>query len=159
MFILGLHTEEREAGSLQTLSGQQVGTGALEVEEEAVKSVVVWLPKHHARAGLHSAAVEEFAFGFAHLVGATGSLLAVDLIVEIQTAALDGAVQVIPKHLPSPKELSWGIMTLEPTFTEHFPSVPGIGLNALLPLYHLIHVRTLLGRCGHPHLTNEETEP
>lgn len=97
------------------------------MEEEAVKSVVVWLPKHHARAGFHSAAVEEFAFGFAHLIGATRSLLAVDLIVEIQTAALDGAVQVVPKHLPSPKELSWGIMTLEPTFTEHLPCVVALG--------------------------------
>ena len=83
MFVFGLHAEEGEAGSLQTLSGQQVGTGALEVEEEAIKSVVVWLPKHHTRAGLHGAAVEEFAFGFAHFVGATGGLLAVDLIVEI----------------------------------------------------------------------------
>lgn len=158
MLILGLHTEEGEAGSLQTLSGQQVGTGALEVEEEAIEGVVVGLPKHHARAGLHRAAGEEFAFGFAHLVGATRGLLAVDLVVEIQTAALDGAVQVIPKHLPSPKELSWGIMTLEPTFIEHLPSVPGIGLNALLALYHLIHTRTLLGRHCRFHLTSEETE-
>lgn len=83
MFVFGLHAEEGEAGSLQTLSGQQVGTGALEVEEEAIKSVVVWLSKHHTRAGLHGAAVEEFAFGFAHFVGAAGGLLAVDLIVEI----------------------------------------------------------------------------
>lgn len=128
MFILGLHTEEGEAGSLQTLSGQQVGTGALEVEEEAIESVVVWLAEHHTRAGLHRAAIEEFAFGLTHFIGAAGSLLAVDLVVEIQAAALDGTVQVIPKHLPSPKELSWGRMTLEPTFMEHLPSVPGMGL-------------------------------
>lgn len=101
----------------------------MEVKEEAIESVIVWFPKHHACTGLHGGAVEEFAFGFTHFVGATRGLLAVDLIVEIQTAALDGAVQVIPKHLPSPKELSWGIMTLEPTFTEHLSSVPGIGLN------------------------------
>jgi hypothetical protein len=107
VLILGLHAEEGEAGSLQTLSGQQVGTRALEVEEEAIESVVVRLSKHHTRAGLHRAAVEESAFGLTHLIGAAGSLLAVDLIVEIQTAALDGAVQVIPKHLPSPEELSW----------------------------------------------------
>lgn len=77
------------------------------MEEEAIKGVVVWLPKHHTGAGLHGAAVEESALGFAHLVGAAGSLLTVDLIVKIQTAALDGTVQIIPKHLPSPKELSW----------------------------------------------------
>lgn len=144
MLIFGLHTKEGEAGSLQALSGQQVGTGALEVEEEAIKSVVVRLPKHHARAGLHRTAVKELALGFAHLVGATRGLLAVDLIVEIQAAALDGAVQVIPKHLPSPKELSWGIMTLEPTFTEHLPCVPGVGLNAPLPLFLRIHTTGLL---------------
>lgn len=146
MLVFGLHTEEGEAGSLQTLSGQQVGTGALEVEEEAIKGVVVRLPKYHARAGLHSAAVEEFAFGFTHFIGATGGLLAIDLIVEIQTAAFDGTVQVIPKYLPSPKELSWGRKTLEPTFTEQLPSVPGIGLNAFPALYHGIHTRTLSGR-------------
>lgn len=134
MFILCLHTEERKGGSLQTLPGQEVGTGALEVEEEAIKGVVVWFPKHHACAGLHWAAVEEFAFGFAHLIGATGGLLAVDLIVEVQTAALDGAIQIIPKHLPSPKELSWGIMTSEPTFIEHSSFVPDTGLNGSLPL-------------------------
>lgn len=77
------------------------------MEEEAIKGVVVWLPEHHTGTGLHWAAVEEPALGFAHLVGATGGLLTVDLIVEIQTAALDGTVQVIPKHLPSTKELSW----------------------------------------------------
>lgn len=63
-----------------------------------------------------------------------------NLIVEIQTAALDGAVQVIPEHLPSPKELSWGVRTAELTFIEHLPSVPGIGLKALA-LYHLTHNR------------------
>ena len=79
----------------------------MEVEEEAIKGVVVWLPKHHTGTGLHWAAVEEPALGLAQLIGATGGLLTVDLIVEIQTAALDGTVQVIPKHLPSTKELSW----------------------------------------------------
>lgn len=132
MFILGLHAEEGEAGSLQALPCQQVGTGPLEVEEEPIECVVVRLPKHHACTGLHRAAVEEFAFGLAQLVGAAGGLLAVDLVVEIQTAALDGAVQVIPEHLPSPKELSWGIRTLEPTFTEHLTTVPSLGLNAWL---------------------------
>lgn len=77
------------------------------MEEEAVKGVVVWLPEHHTGAGLHRAAEEEPALGFAHLIGAAGGFLTVDLIVKIETAALDGAVQVIPKHLPSPKELSW----------------------------------------------------
>lgn len=134
MLILGLHAKEGEAGSLQTLSGQQVGAGALEVEEEAIESVVVRLPEHHACAGLHGAAVEELAFGFAHFVGAAGGLLTVDLIVEIQAATLDGTVQVIPEYLPSPKELSWGRMTLEPTFIEHLPSVPHMGL--MLSLHH-----------------------
>lgn len=143
---------------MQTLSGQQVGTGALEVEEEAIKRVIVWLPKYHARAGLHRAAVEEFASGFAHLVGAAGDLLAVDLVVEIQTAALNGAVQVIPEHLPSPKELSWGIRTVELTFIEHLPSVLGIGLKALLALYRLILKRTRLDMKCCPHLSSEETE-
>lgn len=127
MFILGLHTEEGEAGSLQTLPGQQVGTRALEVEEEAIESVIVWLPKHHTSTGLHGAAIEEFAFGFTHFIGTTRGLLAVDLIVEIQTAALDGTVQVIPKHLPSPKELPWGTMTPEPTFTEDVLSAAALG--------------------------------
>ena len=111
------------------------------MEEEASEGVVVWLPEHHTCAGLHRAAVEEPAFGLAHLVGAAGGILAVDLIVEIQTAALDGAVQVIPEHLPSPKELSWGVRTAELTFIEHLPSVPGIRLKALLALYHLTHNR------------------
>ena len=127
VFILGLHTEEGEAGSLQTLPGQQVGTRALEVEEEAIESVIVWLSKHYACTGLHGAAVEEFAFGIAYFEGTTRSFLAIDLIVEIQTAALDGTVQVFPKHLPSPKELSWGIMTLQPTFTEHLPLCQALG--------------------------------
>lgn len=113
----------------------------MEVEEEAIKRVVVRLPEHHTRAGLHWAAVEEFAFGFAHLVGAAGGILAVDLIVEIQTAALDGAVQVIPEHLPSPKELSCGVRTAELTVIEHLPSMLSIRLKALLALYHLTHNR------------------
>lgn len=77
------------------------------MEEEAIEGVVVWLPEHHTGAGLHRAAVEEPALGFTHFIGAAGGFLTVDLIVKIQTAALDGAVQVIPKHLPSPEELSW----------------------------------------------------
>lgn len=113
----------------------------MKVEEEAIKRVVVRLPEHHTRAGLHRAAVEESAFGFTQLIGAAGGILAVDLVVEIQTAALDGAVQVIPEHLPSPKELSWGGRTAELTFIEHLPSVPGIGLKALLASYHLTHNR------------------
>ena len=113
----------------------------MEVEEEAIERVVVRLPEHHTRAGLHRAAVEEFAFGFAQLVGAAGGILAVDLVVEIQTAAFDGAVQVIPKHLPSPKELSWGGRTAELTFTAYLPSVPGMGLKALLASYHSTHKR------------------
>lgn len=158
MLVLGLHAEEGEAGSLQTLSGQQVGTGALEVEEEAIKRVVVRLSKHHARAGLHRATVEEFAFGLAHLIGAAEGLLAVDLIVEIQTAALDGAVQVIPEHLSSPKELPWGVKTVEAMFIERLPSVPGIRLKTWLALAHFIHKRTLLGMTYSPPLSSEETE-
>lgn len=103
--ILGLHAEEGEVGRPHAVPGQQVGTGALEMEDEAVEGAVVRLPEHHAGAGLHGAAGGELAFGLAHLVGAASGLLAVDLIVEVQAAAFDGAVQVLPEHLPSPQEL------------------------------------------------------
>lgn len=93
---------------MQALASQQVGTGALEVEEEAIEGVIVWLPEHHTRAGLHGAAGKEAAPWFAQLIGAAGRLLAVDFVVEVQAAALNGAVQVVPEDLPSPEELSWG---------------------------------------------------
>lgn len=76
------------------------------MKEEAVEGVVMWISEHHAGAALHRHALEELVLRFAHFKGATSHLLAEDFIVEVQAAALGGAVGIVPEDLPLTKKLS-----------------------------------------------------
>uniref|UniRef100_A0A8C0ZAW4 Uncharacterized protein n=1 Tax=Cyanistes caeruleus TaxID=156563 RepID=A0A8C0ZAW4_CYACU len=106
VLILGLHVEVGQLGAWPALPGEEVGAGTLEVKEEAVEGVVMWISEHHAGAALHRHALEEFGLRLTRLEGATSHVLAEDLIVEVQAAALGGAVGVVPKDLPLTEKLS-----------------------------------------------------
>jgi len=58
VFILGLHAEVGQTRHLPAWPCQQVGAGSLEVVEEAVESVVVWIAEDHAGAGADGLAVK-----------------------------------------------------------------------------------------------------
>uniref|UniRef100_A0A8C3EPW3 Uncharacterized protein n=1 Tax=Corvus moneduloides TaxID=1196302 RepID=A0A8C3EPW3_CORMO len=60
VLILGLHVEVGQLGAWPALPGEEVGAGTLEVKEEAVEGVVMWISEHHAGAALHRHALEEF---------------------------------------------------------------------------------------------------
>lgn len=107
VFILGFHAKERQVGSRPALPSQEVGARPLEVEEEAIKSVVVRVSKHHTSAALHRHTHVELLPGLADFVGAAGHLLAEDLVVEVQAATLGGAVGVFPEYLTLAEKLAW----------------------------------------------------
>uniref|UniRef100_A0A8D2PKD6 Uncharacterized protein n=1 Tax=Zosterops lateralis melanops TaxID=1220523 RepID=A0A8D2PKD6_ZOSLA len=48
VLILGLHVEVGQLGAWPALPGEEVGAGTLEVKEEAVEGVVMWISEHHA---------------------------------------------------------------------------------------------------------------
>jgi len=92
VLILGLHVEVGQLGAWPALPGEEVGAGTLEVKEEAIEGVVVWISEHHAGAALHRHALEELDLRLACFERAASHLLAEDLIVEVQAAALGAAV-------------------------------------------------------------------
>lgn len=92
VFVLGFHTKERQVGSWPALPSKKIGARSLEVEEESVKSVVMRVSEHHARAALHRHTHVEFLSWLTDFVRTAGHLLAEDLVVEIQTTALGGAI-------------------------------------------------------------------
>jgi len=106
VLVLGLHVEVGQMGTWPALSGEEVGAGTLEVKEEAVEGVVMWISEHHAGAALHRDALEELGLRLARFKGAASHLLAEDLVVEVQAAALSGAVGVVPEDLPSTEKLT-----------------------------------------------------
>uniref|UniRef100_A0A8C0F109 Uncharacterized protein n=1 Tax=Bubo bubo TaxID=30461 RepID=A0A8C0F109_BUBBB len=106
VLVLGLHVEVGQLGAWPALPGEEVGAGTLEVKEEAVEGVVMWISEHHAGAALHRHALEELGLQLACFKGATSHLLAEDLVVEVQAAALGGAVGVVPEDLPLTEKLS-----------------------------------------------------
>uniref|UniRef100_A0A8C4KHU8 Uncharacterized protein n=1 Tax=Dromaius novaehollandiae TaxID=8790 RepID=A0A8C4KHU8_DRONO len=105
VLVLGLHVEVGQLGPWPALPGEEVGAGTLEVKEEAVERVVVGISKHHAGAALHGHALEELDLRLTRFKGATSHLLAEDLVVEVQAAALGGAVCVVPEDLSLTKKL------------------------------------------------------
>uniref|UniRef100_A0A8C3V1X0 Uncharacterized protein n=1 Tax=Catharus ustulatus TaxID=91951 RepID=A0A8C3V1X0_CATUS len=91
--VRALHPGPGDGGAQHQL------TAALEVEGVAIEGQVVPVARDDA-GGV------EFSLRLTRLEGATGHVLAEDLIVEVQAAALGGAVGVIPKDLPLAEKLS-----------------------------------------------------
>uniref|UniRef100_A0A8C4XNK1 Uncharacterized protein n=1 Tax=Falco tinnunculus TaxID=100819 RepID=A0A8C4XNK1_FALTI len=79
VFILGLHVEVGQLGVWPALPGKEVGAGTLEVKEEAIEGVVMWISKHHAGAAFHRHALEELGLQLARFKGYTGAIFAVFL--------------------------------------------------------------------------------
>uniref|UniRef100_A0A8C8ABY4 Uncharacterized protein n=1 Tax=Otus sunia TaxID=257818 RepID=A0A8C8ABY4_9STRI len=71
VLVLGLHVEVGQLGAWPALPGEEVGAGTLEVKEEAVEGVVMWISEHHAGAALHRHALEELGLQLACFKGAT----------------------------------------------------------------------------------------
>ena len=83
VLVLCLHAEEGQAGHLPAWPRKQIGAGALEVVEEAVKGMVVWVTENHAGAGARGLAVEGTLLLLACLQLAAWRLLAEHLIVQV----------------------------------------------------------------------------
>lgn len=87
VLIFGLHAKEGQPRNLPAGPSQQVGAGSLEVIEEAVEGVVMWVPEYHTGAGASGLAVESPVLLLAGFQLPAWSLLALDLIVNVETAA------------------------------------------------------------------------
>lgn len=87
VLIFCLHAEEWQPCDLPAGSGQQVGAGSLEVIEEAVEGVVMWVAKHHASAGSCGLAIKGSFLLLTGLQLPTWSLLTLNLIVNVEAAA------------------------------------------------------------------------
>ena len=83
VFILGLHAEVRQPYHLPAWPRQQVGTGSLEVIEEAIEGVVVWVTEDHAGAGADGLAVEGPLLLLTGLQLAAGCLLTLNFVVHV----------------------------------------------------------------------------